>query len=145
MWACVILTEYGQSRACWICVSTWHGFFCSLGGDLWWWVHHKYAQTHTGCKVPVGHLHWRCMRFLICLTDCACVCEVTQDYDAKLNFYILPALLAFTFINIPRGVLPFSTLASRCMSGNHTRHWGGGSDINVSRNVLRETFFCEVR
>lgn len=39
-------------------------------------------------------------------------------------------------------ISPFSTLASRCMSGNHTRHWGGGSDISVSRKMLRETFFC---
>lgn len=33
------------------------------------------------------------------------------------------------------------------MSCNHTKHWGGGSDINVSRNVLRETFFywCSVQ
>lgn len=44
-------------------------------------------------------------------------------------------------LNILQRALPFSTLARRCMSGSHTRHWGGGSDINVSRNVLRETFF----
>lgn len=37
---------------------------------------------------------------------------------------------------------PFSTFASRCISGNQTRHWGGGSDMNVSRNTLSVTFFC---
>lgn len=59
----------------------------------------------------------------------------------KAELYALPAPTALPYINNPSVVLPFSTLASRCMSGNHTKHWGGGSDINVSRKVLRETFF----
>lgn len=37
--------------------------------------------------------------------------------------------------------LPFSTLASRCMRGSHTRHWGGGSAISTSRNVFSRIFF----
>lgn len=38
--------------------------------------------------------------------------------------------------------LPFSTFASRCRSGNHTRHCGGGSDMRVSKKVFNVTFFC---
>lgn len=38
--------------------------------------------------------------------------------------------------------LPFSTFASRCRSGNHTRHWGGGSDMRVSKKAFKVTFFC---
>lgn len=38
--------------------------------------------------------------------------------------------------------LPFSTWASLCMRGSHTRHWGGGSAINVSKNMFSITFFC---
>lgn len=89
----------------------------------------------------MGHLHWGCVCFLVhvCLADCV---FGGSGLWCKAELYILPALLALPFINILSAVLPFSTLASRCMSGNHTRHWGGGSDINVSRKVLRETFFC---
>lgn len=45
-----------------------------------------------------------------------------------------------SFCNI--SYLPFSTFASRCRSGNHTRHCGGGSDIRVSKKVFNVTFFC---
>lgn len=99
---------------------------------------HKHTHSYIGCQVPMGHLHWSC----VYMSTWLIVCAVTQDYDAKLNFTSSQPWNRSSFINILCGVLPFSTLASRCMSGNHTRHWGGGSDINVSRNVLRETFFC---
>jgi len=39
--------------------------------------------------------------------------------------------------------LPFSTWASLCMRGSHTRHWGGGSAINVSKNMFSMIFFCK--
>lgn len=50
----------------------------------------------------------------------------------------------FVFDYIPKMYhVPFSTLASRCMRGNQTRHCGGGSAIIISRKVFNNIFFWQ--
>lgn len=89
---------------------------------------HKHSYSYSVCNVPA-----ECASRSVCLTNYA-----TMMQSWTLN---LPRPKSFP-ATLPEHFLPFSTLASRCMRGSHTKHWGGGSDISVSRKVLRETFFC---
>lgn len=127
-----------STQARWLCVSLWHA--CE---DEYITNTHSYA----GCEVPMVHfLYRRCVCIFLHLSALLSVCVMWL----KIMLQTWPRHPFFNFfffdLTVPEyvrgGVSPFSALASRCMSGNHTRHWGGGSDISVSRNVLRETFFC---